>query len=665
MQQEKYFAAAESEDAVKELSDKANSWFNEVNRNGYLEKLRDCLRAYHGAYFGDDGHEILFSGEQGELVRLAVNHFRNIAQHILGMVTATRPAFQARSVNTDYKSLVQTTLANNLLEYYMREKRLERYLKLAVEYAIVLGAGFVKMEWNSMRGEEYDFNEELGVPVYQGDVEFSNLSPFDVVFDSTKESANDEDWVITRSWKNRFDVAAKYPEQEDEILSIKTKSDLERYSLIGASFEKTDDIPVYEFFHKRTESMPDGRYLLYLDENTVLLDSPMPYRSLPVYRISASDILGTPYGYTAMFDLLPIQDAINSLYSTVLTNQTAFGVQNVFSFRGADITLNSLSGGLNFIEGNHLNVPGGGVPVPLNLTNTPGEIFNFIQMLEKLMETISGINSVARGNPESGVTAGNALALLQSQALQFISGLQQSYIFLVEDVGTGLIEMLQDFAAAPRVAAIVGKTNKTEMKEFTGGDIDSISRVIVDVGNALSQTTAGRLQIADNLLQMGAIKTVEQYFMVMNTGRIENMTEGVTNSVLLVRSENERLADNSTNIIALATDNHALHIQEHASVLADPDLRLDQELVARVLSHIQEHITLQRETDPDLLAMLGQQALGPEGGTPLSPQQPGNQAPGNMPPGNPQASGVQADGGPSVVASPASPPPINDPRPMA
>jgi hypothetical protein len=62
------------------------------------------------------------------------------------MTTSTRPAFQAKSINTDYESQVQTTLANGLLEYYLREKRLEIYLKRMVEYAVVMGSGFVKMD---------------------------------------------------------------------------------------------------------------------------------------------------------------------------------------------------------------------------------------------------------------------------------------------------------------------------------------------------------------------------------------------------------------------------------------------------------------------------------------------------------------------------------------
>jgi hypothetical protein len=132
-----------------------------------------------------------------------------------------------------------------------------------------------------------------------------------------------------------------------------------------------------------------------------------------------------------MFDLLPLQDAINSLYSTILTNQHAFGVQNIYVPRGADIQLKALEGGLNIIEGN----TGAGKPEPMNFTNTPAEVFKFIEMLEKKMETISGMNSVVRGDPEASIKSGSAMALVQSMALQFISGLQTQYVFAVEDIG--------------------------------------------------------------------------------------------------------------------------------------------------------------------------------------------------------------------------------------
>jgi hypothetical protein len=631
-----YFAADTPERLVEYLSRKSQSWSTSITSNNYLDKMLDSWMWYHG-FFYQDGHKVSFGGEQGEQVQLAINHYRNIAKHTLNMVTASRPAFQARSVNSDYKSQIQTELANGLLDYYMREKRLERYLKRAVEYAIVLGSGFIKIDWNATAGEIYDYIEPAvdeidpvtgkkrePYPVYEGEAVFQNLSPLDVLFDNSKETYDDNIWVLVRTFKNKYDLIAKYPDLADKILSLKTKNDMSRRRVTFNPFDETTDVPVYEFYHKRTESVPNGRLVVYLEKDIVLTDTIMPYRALPIYRIAPGDILGTPFGYTDMWDLIPIQETINSLYSTVATNQNAFGVQNILNPRGNDIRVNQIEGGLNFID--YSPVPGspsGGRPEALNLTQTPKEIFDFIGMLEKAQETVSGVNSVARGDAATGIKSGTALALIQSQSLQFMSGLQQSYIQLIEDVGTGLINILKDFASTPRIAAISGISNRVKIKEFTGEDLNSINRVIVDVGNALASTTAGKVQMAEQLLQMKIITTPEQYLQVMNTGNLQPMMESSDNKLTLIKRENEALLEGDIEVMAIATDDHAIHIREHAAILNDPIMRTtNPEVITRVLNHSQEHIKLLQETDPNLLGILGQTSLSPVGGTPNSPVQP-------------------------------------------
>lgn len=624
MSTSEYFAAQEAEKTTATLLHKANAWYNQVYTNGYLLKVRDSWMSYHGAHYSSSmgSHRISFGGEQGELVQLAVNHYSNIATHMLQMITANRPAFQARATNTDEASQVQAKLATNLLDYYMREKRLEKYLRRAVEYAVVLGSGFIKMEWNATTGEIFDVNEETGAEIREGDAEFTNLSPYDVVFDTTKETAENHDWVICRSFKNKFDLAAKYPELANRIKGLNTKSDLLKFRFEMFAYDETDDIPVYEFFHRRTEAMPDGRYILFLESDIILMDTVMPYRALPVYRISPRDILGTPYGYTPMFDLLPLQEAVNSLYSTILTNQHAFGVQNIYVPRGADISFKSLEGGLNIVEG----VAGAGKPESLNLTNTPGEVFKFLQMLEQQMETLSGVNSVARGNPEASLKTGTALALVQSMALQFISGLQQQYVQLIEDVGTGLINMLKDFAAVPRIAMIAGKRNKTYVEhEFSGEDLSQINRIIVDMGNPISRTNAGKLQMASELIQYGQA-TPQQYVNVLVTGQLDSTTDDTQNEQMTIQRENERLAEGLP-VKSFALDQHLEHIKCHRSVISDYEIRMDDNKNAAILSHIMEHIDHLRTTDPGLLSMMGEQPLGPQGGSPPNPQQPDQQAP--------------------------------------
>lgn len=654
-----YFAAKEAKETAGILLQKSRTFYSLMESNSYLDKLKKMYRAYYGMYAMDD-HQISFTGEQGEIVSANVNHFRNIGQHILNMITAVRPVMDARAINTDYKSLAQTHLANGILDYYMREKNLESALKKAVEMSIVLGSGFIKLEWNATSGEAYDVDPDTGEFNYEGELEFSNLSPMDVVVDGTKENW-DHDWVLCRSYENRFNLMAKYPEYADKIKGIEAKTGSSTYRLNAFSNDDTDDVPVYEFYHKKTEAMPEGRYILFVAEDIILLDTKMPYRQIPVFRISPSDYMGTPYGYSPLFDLYPIQEMINASFSTIMTNQNAFGVQNIFVPRGADIAVSTLGDGMNIIEGNE-------APQPLNLTATPKEVFDFTQMLIGQMETISGINSVTRGNPEASLKSGNALALVQSMALQFMSGLQQSYVKLVEETGTALINILKDFSSTPKLVALVGKNNRPLLKEFTGDNISEINRVVVDLGNPLARTIAGRVQMAEQMLQMNLLKSPQQYFQIIDTGRLDVAYEGESSELLLIKSENEQFLENIKPIVS-PLDKHSLHITEHKSVLADPDLRRDPALVKVVLDHIEEHLNALRETDPALLAMIGEQPVPPIGGTPQAPTQNPNtpEVPGGSvapamtapPAGMPTVPGEQIQG-PGVenvaIPQPASPP---------
>lgn len=626
-----YFAKQKAEDTAGILLTKANQWLNNIESNGYLDKLKMMWSAYYGAYYNDvsSGHQITFSGEQGELVQLPINHLRNLASHIITMTTSNRPAMETRAINTDYKSIVQAKLGSGILEYYMREKRLEKYLKTSVEHAVVLGAGFIKMEWNATTGEVFDYFEndagepDPNRPIYEGDIEFTNLSPFDIIFDGTKENAT-QDWYLVRIFKNKYDLAAKYPEHEVKIKNLQTKSDLQNYRIgLNNLAEETDDVPVYEFYHRKTDSMPEGRFMLFLDNNIILQDIGLPYRGIPIFRISAADILGSPYAYTPMFDVLPIQEAINSLYSTILTNQNASGVQNFWTKPGGDLNVTSLAGGLNLIESMEK-------PEVLNLTHTPKEIFDFVQMLEKTAETLTGVNSVARGNPEASLKTGAALALVQSMALQFMSGLQQSYVAIVEDVGTAIIKILQDYANVPRMIAIVGKNNRTELREFNSKDISNITRVFVDVGNPLAKTIAGRMELAQQMMQYQVIKNPAQIIQVLNTGRLDALTDEKQDELDLIARENETLMDGEVPPVTII-DDHQQHIIEHRKPLQDPELRKDPELVQRVLAHIQMHINELKTGDPQLLALLGQQSLAPP---PMPPGAPGN--PQDGPAGTPQ-----------------------------
>lgn len=664
----KYFAAREAEETADILLGKGKTFFNVMESNQYLKKIEDMFRFYYGVFDNDgEAHEISFTGEQGELVRLPVNLFRNLARHLHSMVTANRPILEARAINSDAKTLSQTYLANGILDYYMREKGLEEHVADAAEMAIVLGSSFLKMEWNAMAGEIHDTEVDSDDPVYEGELEFSLLSPLDVVVDGTKENWNSHEWVLTRSFVNRYNLIAKYPEKAEKLMAVEPKNGLSDFRLSVFSNDDTDDIPVFEFFHKKTEAMPNGRYMLFVSSDCVLLDAPLPYRTIPVFRLCPTSIMGTPYGYTDMFDVFPMQEALNSLYSAVMTNENAFNVQSLYVPRGADINVASLTGGMNIIEGN-------AKPEPINLTASSPQTYNLINVISQAMESQVGVSSVTRGAPEASLRSGNALALVQSMSLQFQTPFQKNYVKFLEKIGTSLLDILKDYATTPKLISLVGKNKKPLLKEFTGDMIGDIKRVVVDVGNPLSRTTAGKLEIANNLLQQGAIKDPRHYFMVLETGNIDTMVEGEVMDLILIQSENERLLEGK-DVMADPLDLHRLHILEHRAVISDPELRFNPDLAAKVRAHIQEHIDMLKNVAPDLLQLIGEQPLVPPappangGQLPPGPmtQEQGKAAEGNVPVMDPTQLGPSAGpeqqmpDQPSVDAS-LLPNPSVDPR---
>lgn len=598
----KYFARKSMKECAADCFTKIDAYYEFLKTSG---KHAIWKRSYDAFYRGRIHlGKLQKAGGEDEYTLIKVNHYRNLLIHILVTTTSQRPAYEPRAMNSDYKSQAQTIVAHGVLDYYLREKKLERNLKKAVEHGLVYDEGYISVEWDATLGDGWIENPETKQMEKAGDLDFANYAPYDVIRDYLRDKPQ-HDWMILRRFVNKYTLAAKFPELASQILSFALGNNIARETRFDkVEYKDTDLIPLFTLYHAKTPAVPNGRFLQFLSPELVLLEGPLQYDAIPLYRLAPDEQDGTPWGYTVGYDLLPIQEAVDALHSTVTTNQSSFGVQNIAMPKGSNMTVETVKGGLNLIEYDNKF----GKPEGLNLTNTPPEIFKYIEYLEKLMEVISGVNSVARGNPEKSLESGAALALVAAQALQFNTGLQQSYAQLLEDVGTAVVNVLKNYAKAPRLINIAGKANRPLMAEFKGEQIGAINRVSVDMGNPLSRTTAGKIQIADSLLNAQMIKDPEQYIQVATTGRLEPLIEGQQAQLMLIRAENEALADGGQ-VPALITDDHVLHIKEHQVVLASPEARGNPKVVEAATAHLQQHIQLLMTGDPILLGFLGQPSL--------------------------------------------------------
>lgn len=639
-----YWATLTPTDLVSELNEKISLFDRHIDMTGRWVSARDL---YYNYYIVNETNYAFPAYAADGFKRININHFRAILKHILSLVTANRAAPEPIATNSDYKSQAQTNFCKNILRYVEKEKKLEKIYENATEAAIVLGSAFVSREWDASLGESYGVDPETGTALKKGDFAVNLHHWVDVIFDFAAGSYDATDWLILRKYVNRWDLVAKFPMFADKIKAISISPETKRHRLGHVINEPNDDlIPLYTFYHKRTSSLPNGRATLFIDADTCLFDGDLPYKRIPVSRIVADEQFNTPFGYSVSMDLLPVQKVYNALCSVICTNQAAFGVQNILIPREAAISLSQLSEGLNAIYYDP-SITQGAKPEPLNLLMNKQEVFSWIEYLENKMATISGINDTIQGKPDANLRSGTALAFVASQAMTFISPLARSYNGLLEDTWTGIIDILKTFATTPRLVLISGLSHRSEAKEFTNEDIADIDRVIVETANPLSQTLAGRVQIAQDLIQGGLINK-EEYITVVTTGQLEPIYAYEKAELLTIKRENEDLQDGKP-AICLATDNHPLHIREHLTLLSDPEIRKEPNnpVVMNVLQHIQEHENMWMQLTMNNPVMLAVQNI-PPCPMPMAP-------PGMPMPGQPQGPTGAAPENPSGSKAPGNP----------
>ena len=534
----------------------------------------------------------------------------------------------------------------------MREKRVERHLHDATRNALLFTEGFVSEWWEPTAGAKLAVDEETGMTKHEGDIRYASHEPVDIVRDPNLKSWHQRSWVVIRTYENKYDLAARFPEYHDEIVGTMYGPSVKDHYLGGQFLDRSvesDQIPVLNFYHVKSAGVPDGRQMTMLADGTVLSDSILLYKHIPLHRIVPNDQVGTPMGMSVSTDLLPLQEMLDAHYTTILSINENYAIPKVLLPIGSQVMADSLSAGFQTISYN----PQAGKPEIMVMPIAPEGLFKAMQQLQHDMETLSGVNSVSRGNPEASLRSGSALALVQSMAIQFHEPLQRSYISLLEDVGTATIQIMQDYADTPRIIQIAGKRNKGIIQQsFSSKDIEGISRVQVQVGNPLSKTVSGRLSIAQDLLQNKIITTAAEYLMVLETGELEPLTQGATAELLNLASENEMLLD-GTQVPVLFTDNHVLHIQEHTALASDPQVRSNPEQFGIIAQHIQEHLGMLSNPMYQSFRMLMQQpTLPPQGMPPGAPMGPGGPGPAATP--------MNAAGGPNPALVPAAQAPMGN-----
>jgi hypothetical protein len=171
-------------------------------------------RTYHGissadAWTARPDIDLVENGDSGELISMAINHYRSLVRHKLALNTAQRAAWDPQARTSGSDAMKQVRLTRNVCDYYWTAKRFDQRNYDQAELMEVAGVGFCAQGW--------DYNGGLDD---EGDVWAQALAPWEMCHQDVRNYLDCRWWIFVR-WESRAywtaRLAAHRPDQAHRV----------------------------------------------------------------------------------------------------------------------------------------------------------------------------------------------------------------------------------------------------------------------------------------------------------------------------------------------------------------------------------------------------------------------------------------------------------------
>lgn len=624
-----FWCDLEPDDFAEELFARLGGQLS-ASQLGLQQLLMKAGATYYGALpwavngLGQNGPNSAFiqrTGEQGKDVSIKVNQARQNANAKHQIVTNPTLTWTATAVNTDSQSLADADRCTAILENLWKQKGFEADAISCALEAILFGESARLILWDATAGDPVAQIEEQRF--YAGDVRSWSVPTWDLFRSASAKSFEESPWLCARVPRSKWELVAEFPDRRDDILNLSQSatslSVVPSVSPVGPGALDPDSVAVFYFFHKRMPALPTGLQAILLSPDCILAHGPLEdcYADpLPIHRLAAGDVVGTPWAYSDYWDSLALQDLRDDVESALATNIVTFGRQLIAVESGVNVSTIQIANGPTLIE----HPPGKMPPTPVQLTAQPPSAFQHLEALKRAGREVMGLNDFVMGQVESAEMNAQYAALMASLAIQQNSNFQKSWVKFTNGEGRGMLKVFRAKASHERKVAIIGEHGPQTSETFNGQTFEALDDVYVTIAGPLSQSTAGRMQIAQMFLDRGFVLTPEQLQQVVTTGNLKPLTQGLEAELVYIAAENEQLLKGTSPPVKI-TDSHQMHIREHRAATFSEQARENEQVNVVTDEHIKQHLDFWLNTDPRILAAMGQAPAPP-------PQMP---APGGPP----------------------------------
>lgn len=574
-------------------------------------------------------------------VQATINRLWPGSRTVISKLVQRPLQFEVQPNSADDTAIEGARVGDSILHAVRDEHRWEDLRESVAWSTWKGGTAAICVDWNPKKGKPTALAED-GRKLPSGDTVETALSIAEFVIEPGARIAEEARWWIK--------AQALPPEQVKSDYGLKNTppanataglSSLERNVLAGAlagAHGPTDaatDIGltlVLTYYERPNPARPKGRVEIVIDNETVWGPKEWPFPFVDYLNIATmreTMIENTWLGETCVSAARPIQAAFNASWSNILEHLDTVGAAKLLrpqsSIELAEQYTDIIGEQIPFMDGMdkpaYMNPP----QLPAWIQNTPGELM--VQI-----DDLLGVHDVSRGSAPANIESGYGLAVLAEQDATPIGKLSSGTARLFSQVGSMVLKIYEAEVKETRTAVVQEPGYPPDTIPWTGQTLAGQTEATVPQDLITPRSRAAQGQMAEKLLQMGLITSIEEMSRVAEMPGERELVAAVRPDVARARRENVALAQGKVRFPE-EFDDHQIHVQEHNAYRKTKRYEsLPPEIKNLFAAHVQAHQTVMAEQ------AAGQQAA--------------------MNAGGPAAASAAALGGPEIpLADPNAPPP--------
>jgi hypothetical protein len=491
-----------------------------------------------------------------------------------------------------------------------------------------------------------------------GDLRFGALSPWQFIWDFSKNHPHEAAWSIITETYDVLEAERRWgvPIQADK----KSKPNVMEYRLLN-SMDLTQKL---DFNNKVTDNLaevhraffkpghlyfPRGIEAVFTEDELIWVDYyPYAHGELPYAVMGHVPFLVSRYPMSVITQIKAPTLEISKTESQMIENRNMMANPPWLEYDQNRLSEDAIVNK----PGLRIKVqwmPGVPPPEPVQMPDLPGYVKDLPTILKEHVLEISGQGETSQGRVPPGARSGVAIAYLQEEDDTKLGPTVQEFEEMIERWGWITLQTMAQYYDIPRTVSLYRRHSEPEVFDFYGSMLQGVAALECQAGSALPRSKAAKQQFMFDLWDRGVVQDPNELMDMLELSQSKPADWKVAEQQ--AERENVRLSQgNQCNVEEWYDD--AIHIAVHTRQMnsADWDDYSDQVKNA-FRAHYQLHITSQRNkamTNAAMSVLPGMQQQNQNGGAQLASANGMNQP-------------VQ-EGGPT--GSTATPPPLTSAEPQ-